>query len=157
MHASYVDLAGVVSGEPTQLDTQHLLGALGELASRQAEAPRETLWRLRPHVPASESDAESLAGFTPAFTPSASTPREPHTAYERAAGSGGPGRADAGRWASEGAAPAAAQEPPPRSGSGASAAAALRDAAQRHRGAAARPAACFAKQPSSVLPSRPSG
>jgi hypothetical protein len=129
VHASYVDLS---VGEPT-LDTRHLLGALGELAMRQATGER-VLWQLKPHVPASETDAESLVGFTPAFTPSASTPREPHSAYERAQPpSSGGSKPDAGqsRWAEA----EAAEQAAANGSTGANVSAALREAAQRHRGA----------------------
>jgi hypothetical protein len=135
VHASYVDLS---VGEPT-LDTRHLLGALGELASRQATGER-VLWQLKPHVAASETDAESLVGFTPAFTPSASTPREPHSAYERAQPGGGPHssgtKTDAAhaRWADA----EPAEPPAPKGSAAAGVSAALREAAQRHRGAPAR-------------------
>jgi hypothetical protein len=131
-HASFVDVAGLMGDGPrgeSALDTRHLLGALGELADRQS-AGDPVLWQLRPRVPASETDTESLAGFTPAFTPSANTPREPHLVVDRPAG--------VGRWDDAGRGTDAGKQPPGRdtaqrySGSAASPAP-LRDAAKRHR------------------------
>lgn len=134
-HASFVDAANLAADGPrgeAALDTRHLLGALGELASRQS-AGEPVLWQLRPRVPSSETDAESLAGFTPAFTPSASTPREPHAVADKpAAASGGRWERDAGRGFDAGQPPPARDTAQRYSGSQA-APAPLRDAAKRHR------------------------
>jgi hypothetical protein len=95
-HASFVDVAGMTGDGPrgeATLDTRHLLGALGELADRQS-AGAPVLWELRPRVPASETDAESLVGFTPAYTPSVNTPREPLSVVDMPVG-GQFGRGDA--------------------------------------------------------------
>lgn len=134
-HASFVDAANLAADGPrgeAALDTRHLLGALGELASRQS-AGEPVLWQLRPRVPSSETDAESLAGFTPAFTPSASTPREPHAVADKpVAASGGRWERDAGRGFDAGQPPPARDTAQRYSGSQA-APAPLRDAAKRHR------------------------
>ena len=141
-HASFVDVAGLTGegprGEAT-LDTRHLLGALGELADRQNAGDPAATWQLRPRVPASETDAESLVGFTPAFTPSASTPREPHSVVDRPVG-GSAGRWDAGRGTDAGQPPPARDTAHRYSGS-AAVPAPLRDAAKRHHSAC--PASLF--------------
>jgi hypothetical protein len=64
---------------PSDLDTATLSRALGELASRQRQGDK-ALWTLKPAVPGSETDAESLVGFTPhtSHTPRSSTPAQEH-------------------------------------------------------------------------------
>jgi len=134
-HASFVDVSGMGEGPRGEalLDTRHLLGALGELENRQ-RAGDPVLWQLRPRVPASETDAESLAGFTPAFTPSASTPREPLSVVDKPVG--GP----AGRWGDAGRGTDASLPPPTRdtsqrySGSNPTPVP-VREAVKRHRSA----------------------
>jgi hypothetical protein len=68
---------GGVAGAP-RLDADTLNKALGELASRQRQGEK-ALWVLK-HTAPSETDAESLVGFTPqtAHTPRSITPALEH-------------------------------------------------------------------------------
>ena len=74
---SYVDL------DEAQLDTQRLGSALEELAAAQ-RGGEKSLWQLRT-VPASETDDQSLPGFTPR----SSTPLNDSLACESDGGGGG--------------------------------------------------------------------
>lgn len=61
------------------MDTRQLLGALGELATLQ-KAGGPALWQLRPSQAPSETDCESLVGFTPRSStpaPPAAAPAQP--------------------------------------------------------------------------------
>ena len=134
---------GVVAGAP-RLDADTLNKALGELASRQRQGEK-ALWVLK-HTAPSETDAESLVGFTPqtAHTPRSSTPalEHPGQAYGgHGAGWGLPHAGPSGDSAARApAGPAGRPDAGPRHRGGADTAPRpVRDRRWLHNGAPGRP------------------